>query len=301
MTSGVMTPDGRLAVLRDSRAWSTWRQFRRNRAALLGAAIVAILAVVALFANVLPLADPEAFAARPYLAPSPAHPFGTDNLGRDVFSRVIYGARIAFIVAIGAAGIATALGVVFGASAGYLGGWADDVLSRTFDIFLLIPAFFLLVLIVALFGQGIIFIVIVIGLTTWPRSARIMRSQVLSYRGRNFVQAAQAAGANGAQTLAFHIVPNSLAPVITDATILMGSAILVEAGLSFLGLGDPNTISWGRMILDGRTYLSVAPWMSLFPGLAMFALVLALNLVGDGLAYALDPKLRTRSAPRGRA
>lgn len=283
---------GRLAVV--------WRQFRRHRPALFGLWLVLAFGAAAILADFLPLPDPIAFDAEPYQSPSGAHLLGTDNLGRDVLSRVVFGARIAFVVALGAAGLATLLGVVLGAAAGYVGGLLDDLLSRVFDIFLLIPAFFLLILVVALFGQGVIFIILVIGLTTWPRSARIMRSQVLTYRNRSFVQAAQAAGANGVQTLTNHIIPNSLAPVITDATMLMGSAILVEAGLSFLGLGDPAAVSWGKMILDGRTYLSVAPWMSLFPGLAMFALVLALNLVGDGLTYALDPKLRDRSEGAGR-
>jgi len=184
---------------------------------------------------------------------------------------------------------------VLGSLSGYFGGWVDGIASRTFDVFLLIPTFFLVLLIVALFGSGIQYTMLAIALTTWPRSARIMRSQVLTLKSRVYVQAALSAGASHSRVLARHIVPNGLAPIVTDGTILMGLAILTEAGLSFLGLGDQNATSWGRMIFEGQRHLRLAPWMSIFPGLALLILVAALNLLGDGLNQALNPQLQRQS------
>ncbi|NED96497.1 ABC transporter permease [Phytoactinopolyspora alkaliphila] len=271
-----------------------WREFARHTAARWSLAIIALFVFAALAADVLPLQDPTAISSEAYTGPSGEHWFGTDHLGRDMFSRTVHGARVAIIVALGSAGLATAIGIVVGAIAGYTGGRLDDLLSRTADVFLLIPVFFLVVLIVALFGQGLFFVVLIIGLTTWPQSARLMRAEAMVLRERVFVVAARASGGRGMQVLFRHVIPNGLSPVITNATILMGQAILVEAGLSFLGLGDPQVMSWGRMIFDGRGYLDLSPWMSFFPGLAMFLLVLSLNLVGDGLTQAFNPKLRRR-------
>jgi peptide/nickel transport system permease protein len=219
---------------------------------------------------------------------------GTDNYGRSMLSRVIWGARLGLTVGVVAAGISMALGIILGANSGYFGGWIDDVLSRTFDIFMLIPSFFLAMLMIALFGPSIYFIMLVIGITMWPRSARIMRAQVLTLKERVFVQATLSSGASHLQALFVHVMPNGLGPVITHGTILMGSAILIEAGLSFLGLGDPNTVSWGRMIFEGQAHLRIAPWMSFFPGLAMLLVVCALNLFGDGLNRAVNPHLQER-------
>lgn len=271
-----------------------WREFGRHSAAKWSLAIIVVFVLAALLADVLPLQNATELGKEPYSGPSGDHWFGTDHLGRDVFSRVVYGARVALIVAIGSAGLATAIGIVVGAIAGYSGGKLDDALSRTADIFLMIPVFFLVILVVALFGQSLIFVVLVIGLTTWPQAARLMRAEALVLRERVFVVAAKASGGNSFQVLRRHVIPNGLSPVITNATILMGQAILVEAGLSFLGLGDPQVMSWGRMIFDGRGYLDASPWMSFFPGLAMFLVVLSMNLVGDGLTQAFNPKLRRR-------
>lgn len=245
------------------------------------------LVLIAIFVGRLPLPDPTSFSPDVLEGPTRAHLMGTDNFGRDVLSRVVWGTRSALIVAIGSAGISVLLGIVLGGVSGYFGGWVDDVLSRTFDVFLLIPAFFLLILLVALFGPSQTLVMVVIGLTIWPSSARIMRSQTLTYRTRTFVEAARAAGGGPLYLLTRHIVPNAIAPVITNSTVLMGQAILIEAGLSFLGLGDPSIISWGRMIFDGQTYLTLAPWMSIFPGAAMLLTVLALNLAGDTLSSAV--------------
>lgn len=269
-----------------------WRSLRSHPAALPSLVVIACAVVVAATAQWLPVPSPNELGSEPYLPPSSEHWFGTDHLGRDVLSRVIYGTRVALVVAFGSAFIATLIGIAVGGVAGYFGGWIDDVLSRLADTFLLVPRFFLLVLVVALFGQGLGFVMVVIGLTTWPRAARLMRAEAVSLRQRTYVLGAKASGANGLQALVRHVIPNGLSPVITNATIVMGQAVIVEAGLSFLGLGDPQTVSWGRMILDGRGYLDVAPWMSIFPGLAMFLVVLAMNLLGDGITGAFNPKLR---------
>ena len=247
---------------------------------------------VALAAPYLGLVSPEAMEAAPLQPPSGQHWFGTDEFGRDVFVRVLWGTRVALIVAIGSSAVSTLIGIALGSISGFYGGWIDGVISRGFDVFLLIPTFFLVLLIVDLFGSSIQFTMFAIAITTWPRSARIMRSQVLTLKTRTYVQAALASGGSNAQVLARHVVPNGLAPIITDGTILMGLAILTEAGLSFLGLGDQNTVSWGRMIYDGQRYLRQAAWIAIFPGLSMVVLVAALNLLGDALNQALNPQLR---------
>jgi peptide/nickel transport system permease protein len=263
---------------------------RRRRVKTSTICILAALTIIigiAVLVGVLPLSDPNNFTDNPLVGPSRMYPMGTDNFGRDVFSRVMWGTRSALLVAVGSAGISVFLGMVLGSIAGFFGGWVDDVLSRVFDIFLLVPAFFLLILLVALFGSSMSLIMAVIGFTIWPSSARIMRSQTLTYRTRTYVEAARGAGAGPIYLLVHHIVPNAITPVITNATVLMGQAILIEAGLSYLGLGDPNTISWGRMIFDGETYLTLAPWMSIFPGAAMLLTVLVLNLAGDSISSAI--------------
>ncbi len=262
----------------------------------LSAGVIAIAIVTALAAPFLPLPDPSAMDAPPYTPPGAEHWLGTDNFGRDVFARLIWGTQLALLVAIVSSAIASLLGIVLGSLSGYFGGNVDAILSRIFDVFLLIPSFFLVLLIVALFGSGIEYTMVAIALTTWPRSARIMRAQVLSLKSRVYVQAARAAGASHLRTLARHVIPNGLAPIITDATILMGLAILTEAGLSFLGLGDQNAVSWGRMIFEGQRQLRLAPWMSFFPGLSLLLLVAAFNLLGDGLNRALNPQLRRLAA-----
>ncbi len=268
----------------------------RRAAFLISAAIVVVTVIVAVTAPWLPLPDPNGMEAAPYEPPGPGHWLGTDNYGRDVLARLAWGAQLALIVALVSSAIASVIGVILGSISGYFGGTVDALLSRTIDVFLLIPSFFLVLLIVALFGSRLEFTMLAIALTTWPRSARIMRAQVLSLKSRVYVQAARAAGASHGRTLVRHIIPNGLAPIITDATILMGLAVLTEAGLSFLGLGDQNAVSWGRMIFDGQRQLRIAPWMSIFPGIALLLLVASFNLLGDGLNEALNPQLRRLAA-----
>ena len=242
-----------------------WRDILRTPAILVSLGIVIVAVAVALLAPSLDLPPPERMDGEPYRPPGSDHWLGTDNFGRDMLSRVVWGTQLALLVAGVSSAISTLVGVVLGSISGYYGGWIDAVMSRTFDVFLLIPAFFLVLLIVALFGSDITYIMLAIAATTWPRSARIMRSQVLTLKARTYVQAALAAGASHGQALRRHVIPNGLAPIVTDATLLMGLAVLTEAGLSFLGLGDQNTVSWGRMIFEGQRHLKLAPWISIFP------------------------------------
>jgi len=270
----------------------------RSAASRISLAVVLLMLTAALAApwlGRLGLMAPEAMDAQPYLPPGLDHWFGTDNFGRDVFARVVWGSRVALVVAVGSSALASLLGICLGALAGYFGGWIDGFLSRTFDVFLLIPTFFLVLLIVALFGASLPLTLLAIAITTWPRSARIMRAQVLTLRGRVYVQAARAAGASHLQALTQHVIPNGLGPIVTDGTLLMGLAVLTEASLSFLGLGDPDTVSWGLMIFDGQRQLRLAPWMSIFPGLAMLLLVAAFNLLGDGLGTSRLRRMRPRT------
>ncbi len=266
----------------------------RTPVTLVSAALVLLALFTALAVPHLGLPDPEAMDATPFLKPGAGHWLGTDNYGRDLLARIAWGTRVAIIVAIGSSAASTLIGIIVGSISGFYGGWIDAVLSRAFDVFLLIPAFFLVLLMASLFGASLGFTMMAIAITTWPRSARIMRSQALTLKSRSFVQAAFASGAAPGQALRRHVIPNGLAPLVTDGTLLMGLAILTEAGLSFLGLGDQNTVSWGRMIYEGQPYLRLAPWLSIFPGLSMLLLVSALNLLGDSFNIALNPQLRRR-------
>jgi peptide/nickel transport system permease protein len=273
-----------------------WRNFTRQKLAVAGIILLGACVAMAVAAPLLATHDPKAFSIDRYVPPgSPGHPLGTDNFGRDLLSRIIYGARVAFLVGVLSAGISAGLGIVIGAIPGYFGGVVDEVISRFVDIFLMIPVFFLLILATSIFGSNIYFVMFAIGITTWPANARIMRSQVLTLKTRPYVKASIAAGASATRVLVRHIIPNGVYPVIANTALQMGSAILTEAGLSFLGLGDPNVVSWGQMIQAGQRYMNVAWWMVLFPGLALLLLVAAFNLTGDGLNYAFNPRLQRRA------
>ena len=273
-----------------------WRNFTRQKLAVAGIILLGACVAMAVAAPLLATHDPKAFSIDRYVPPgSPGHPLGTDNFGRDLLSRIIYGARVAFLVGVLSAGISAGLGIVIGAIPGYFGGVVDEVISRFVDIFLMIPVFFLLILATSIFGSNIYFVMFAIGITTWPANARIMRSQVLTLKTRPYVKASIAAGASVTRVLVRHIIPNGIYPVIANTALQMGSAILTEAGLSFLGLGDPNVVSWGQMIQAGQRYMNVAWWMVLFPGLALLLLVAAFNLTGDGLNYAFNPRLQRRA------
>lgn len=270
------------------------RRLRRDRLALTGAVILMALYLMALLAPLLAPYDPIAqdMVRSGVLPPSLEHAMGTDQFGRDVLSRVIYGARISLAIAFIAVAISVSLGCLIGAVAGYLGGWVDAALMRFTDTVLAFPRLILLIMVLALFRPSIALITAVLGLTQWPGTARLVRGEVLSLREQEFVQAARALGLGRARIILRHLMPNVLAPVLVAATLGIGNTIVLEAGLSFLGLGvQPPTPSWGSMVADGRESLIGAWWVATFPGLVIVVTVLAFNLVGDGLRDALDPRL----------
>jgi peptide/nickel transport system permease protein len=271
---------------------SMLRQLQRNRMALAGALIVAAMFFLALAA---PLwgRDPGAIdIASKLLSPTWFHPMGTDDLGRDVLARILYGARISLLVGFVAVGIATLLGIVVGALAGFYGGWLDALLMRFVDIMLCFPTFFLILAVIAFLDPSIWNIMIIIGLTGWMGVARLVRAEFLSLRERDFVLAARALGASDGRLIFRHILPNALSPVLVSATLGVAGAILTESALSFLGIGvQPPTPSWGNMLIAGKQTLGTAWWLSLFPGLAILFTVLGYNLLGEGIRDALDPRL----------
>jgi len=270
-----------------------WRQLRHNRMALVGAGIILIMflmAAVASFTNV----DPSAInIAQSYLPPSIDHPFGTDDLGREVFVRMLYGARISLLVGFVAVGISTLIGIVLGSVAGYYGGWIDTLVMRFVDIMLCFPTFFLILAVIAFLDPSIWNIMIVIGLTSWMGVTRLIRAEFLSLRQRDFVLAAQALGASDFRLIFRHILPNAISPVLVSATLGVAGAILTESALSFLGIGvQPPTPSWGNMLIVGKQTLGSAWWLSVIPGLAILITVLGYNLFGEGIRDALDPRLK---------
>ena len=279
---------------------SQWRlavqAFKKNRIAVIGAMVVVWVYLIALVTPLIAPYDPAMQGPLPgrLAAPSSEFLLGTDHVARDVFSRLMYGARVSLSIGFVAVGISVTIGTLLGAVAGYLGGWIDTVVMRFVDMVISFPRLVLLIAIVALFDtQSIFLIVAVLGFTQWPGTARIVRGEVLSLREREFVAATRALGFSRRRIILRHVIPNVLAPVIIAATLGIGNVIVLEAGLSFLGLGlEPPTPSWGSMVADGRDLLLNAWWISTFPGLAIVLTVVAFNLVGDGLRDALDPRLR---------
>ncbi len=283
-------------VRSDSQWRIAFRQFRKSKVALGGLIILVLMYLVALLAPLLAPYDPIAqsnIVSTSFLGPSWQHWFGTDRFGRDILSRILYGARISLSIGLIATLISVTLGTVLGAVAGYFGGKLDGMLMRFTDMVLAFPRLVLLIMIVALFSPSVLIIILVLGLTQWPNTTRIVRGDVLSLREREFIQAAHALGMSKTRIIMRHLIPNVLAPVIVTATLGIGNTIVLEAGLSFLGLGvQPPTPSWGNMVADGRDSLLGAWWVATFPGLIIVLTVLAFNLVGDGLRDALDPRLR---------
>ncbi|MBM3597447.1 MAG: ABC transporter permease [Alphaproteobacteria bacterium] len=273
---------------------SLWHRFRRNRAAVLGLAIMALIVLAAAFGPLLYPVDPFDMLGRPSTVPSQRFPLGTDVSGRDILAGLLHGARVSLLIGIAASLAATLVGLVVGALAGYFGGWLDAVLMRTTDFFLTIPSFVLAVLIVAIFQPSVLIITASIAVVSWPSVARLARAEFVSHQGRDYVDACRAMGMSNAEIMLRQILPNALPPVIVIASLMVATAILTESGLSFLGLGDPNIISWGYMIGVGRTVLRTAWWMSAIPGVTILITVLAINLVGEGLNEALNPRMRQR-------
>jgi peptide/nickel transport system permease protein len=268
-----------------------------NRQLTAGCAGMVLLAFIILSAPVITRYPPDLYGPLRLAAPgSPDHWLGTNHLGQDVWSMIVYGTRTSLFVAVSAAFISGMLGILLGGLAGFAGGKVDAVLSELINVFLMIPDLFLIMLIISMFGNNIMNVVIVIGITTWPRNAKLMRAQALSLRERTFVMAARAKGENRTQILFTYIIPNGIFPVISNTTMTMAYAIITEAVLAFLGLGDPTVTSWGRMIADGRQYMTTSPWVMLFAGLAIVFTVLFLNLTGDGLNYAMDPRHSRKGA-----
>ncbi len=283
-----------MELMVDDQVKTFWRYFKRNRLALGGLFVIVLIFLVAGSAPWIAPHDPgKTDISLKLKPPSLRHPLGTDQLGRDVLSRMLYGSRISLSVGFVAVAISLFIGILVGAVAGYYGRWVDSLLMRFVDIMLCFPTFFLILTVVALLGPSIFNIMLVIGITSWMGTSRFVRAEFLSLRERDFVQAARALGVKDGRIIFRHILPNGLAPVFVTATLDVASAILVEAGLSFLGFGvQPPAPSWGNILTEGRTYIFDAWWLTLFPGLAILITVLSFNLFGEGLRDALDPRLR---------
>jgi peptide/nickel transport system permease protein len=277
-----------------------WRTFRRNQLACAGAVVVGILVVIALLAPALAPWDPNKPDMKRILeAPSAKHWLGTDQIGRDVLSRLLYGSRISLAVGFVSVGIATLIGVLLGAAAGYHGGIVDSAIMRLVDLMLVFPRFFLLLAVLAFLKPSIWTIMAVIGLTGWMGVTRLVRAEFLALREREFVIWSESIGAGALRVIFKHILPNALAPVLVAMTLGIPAAILTESGLSFLGLGvQPPYATWGNILNDGKDLITYAWWLTLYPGLAILITVLAYNLLGEGIRDALDPRLRQSAVGR---
>jgi peptide/nickel transport system permease protein len=283
--------------------WSeAWRRLRHNPSAIVGFVMVGTFVLVALFAPLIAPFDPR----EQNLAllhggccpgPSADHLFGVDALGRDLFSRVVYGARYSLLIGVVSVAVGLSIGLVIGAIAGYAGGWVDSVLMRLMDIMLSIPGLLLAIGIVAALGPGLVQIMIAVGVTQIPIFARLLRGSILATKETDYILAARSVGIRGRVILSSHVIPNSISPVIVQGTLALATAIIDVAGLGFLGLGpqDPSTPEWGTMLTDTTRYLQTAPFLALIPGAAIVISVLGFNLIGDGLREALDPRFRGRA------
>lgn len=278
----------------ESRRAEFARRLLRHRAAAAGLLVLFVLVLAAALAPLLSPYDPtHQRLADALLSPNAAHPLGTDHLGRDMLARILYGARYSLFMGFGAVAIGLVIGVPVGALSGFYGGWIDLISQRVVDVLLSFPGFLLALSLVAVLGVGLINVVLSVGIGAIPAFVRLVRAATLSLREQPFVEAARGIGCSDARIIGRHVLPNTAAPVIVQATLGLGSAILVAAGLGFLGLGvQEPTPEWGTMLGDGRQYLFAAAHVATFPGLAIFASVLAFNLAGDGLRDALDPRLR---------
>ena len=269
-----------------------WRNFYSNWVSVLGLIILLLLTVTALIGPVIAPFDPEDLEiGRRATAPNSMYWVGTDELGRDVFSRAVTATRVSLLVGIIAAGVSTLVGILVGSLSGFFGGWLDHILMRITEVFQVVPQFFLAVVLVALFGASVLNIIVAIALLTWPIIARLTRSEFLSLKSRQYVDAAYLGGASNTRLIFREILPNAMGPIIVSATLLVGRAMLTEAGLSFLGLGDPSRISLGVMLYQSTPFVQFAWWAALFPGMMIFLAVLSTNLIGDGLNDVINPHL----------
>lgn len=279
------------AIIQRSQSLSHLAQ---NRLAVIGGAVVLGVFVLSILAPVISPHDPSAVDIQNILVgPSLEHPLGTDDLGRDVLSRMLFGAQVSLKVGFVAVSIATLIGIILGALSGYYGGFLDSVTMRAVDIMLSIPTIFLVLAVIAILEPSIWNIMIVIGLTNWMEPARLIRAEFITIKEREYVTAARALGATDSRIIFRHVLPNGLSPILVSATLGVGGAILVESALSFLGLGvQPPTPSWGSLLASGKDNIEIAWWLSAFPGLAILVTVLGYNLLGEGIRDALDPRLR---------
>ena len=272
-----------------------WRQFRKDRLAMMGLVVIAGLVIVALLAPWISPYSPTAYNLQATLMPpTEIHWLGTDHQGRDVFARLLYGTRISLSIGFVAVGIYVAVGILLGALAGYYGGWVDVMISRLIEVMYCFPTFFLILAVLAFVGPNIYNIMIVIGLTSWPGIARLVRGDFLKLRSQEFVQAAIAAGGSDLRVMFRHLLPNAVAPVLVSATFGIASAVLVESSLSYLGFGVPPYVpTWGGILSQAQEFMDIAWWLMVSPGAAIFITIVAFNLVGEGLRDAIDPRLRT--------
>jgi len=272
------------------------KRYMRNYGAVFGLVVVALVVLVALAAPLIYEESPWMMVADPLIAPftDSAYPFGTDMLGRDITAGLVWGARVSLLVGLLSTGVALAVGILIGAAAGYCGGRIDDVLMRFTEFFQTIPQLAMAVVVVAVIGPSLYSIMGAIALVSWPPAARLVRSEFMTLKQREFVQAAIVIGQTPGRIVATQILPNAMSPIIVSASFMVATAILAESALSFLGLGDRNLMSWGFMIGAARTMIREAWWMSVWPGVAILLTVLAINLIGEGLNDALNPQLRKR-------
>jgi peptide/nickel transport system permease protein len=271
-----------------------WRRFRNNRAAVGGLVALAAVVALALAGPMLYPVDPFDMVGQPSVPPGGEQVLGTDVAGRDILSGLIHGGRVSLLIGFMASLAATLVGLVLGAVAGYYGGRIDDLIMRTTEFFLTIPSFVLAVVLVAIFSPTILNITVAIAVVSWPSVARLARAEFLAHRDREYVQGCRAIGMPDREIILLQILPNALPPVIVVSSLMVATAILTESGLSFLGLGDPNQVSWGYMIGVARSVLRTAWWMAAIPGAMIVVTVLAINLVGEGLNDALNPRLKQR-------
>jgi len=267
-----------------------------NKRIIFGLIIISVMMLMAIFAPFIAVEDPLEINHDARLeAPSKEHIFGTDNLGRDIFSRMVYGGRVSLSVGFIAVFVSLVIGVLLGGLSGYYGGWIDNMIMRLVEVMYCFPTFFLIMMIITFLGPSIVNVMIVIGLTSWAGLCRLVRAEFLTLRERDFVHSAEVQGVSDMRIIFRHILPNAMAPVYVSATLSVGGAILIESALSFLGLGVqiPNP-SWGNILTAGKNYMDYAWWLTVFPGFAILLTVLSFNLIGEGLREKLDPKLRER-------
>jgi len=277
-----------------SRARAFWQRYRNNRAAVGGAVVLVLVVLLALAGPWAYSVDPFDMVGRPSQLPSGEHPFGTDVAGRDVLAGILHGGRVSLLIGVMASLAASVFGLALGALAGYYGGRIDDLIMRTTEFFLTIPSFVLAVVLVAIFSPTVTHITMAIAVVSWPSVARLARAEFIAHRDRDYVLGCRAIGMPDWEIITLQILPNALPPLIVVSSLMVATAILTESGLSFLGLGDPNQVSWGYMIGVARSVLRTAWWMAAIPGVMILITVLAINLVGEGLNDALNPRLRMR-------